>query len=148
MTRQEPSRFFNAVHDGFGELFLTEEPAHSSDEFLPKGVAALLMNAGVANDREFAGFGREEKENAVAMTCFRHAHRGKMFLGRGFGFLDVAHGNKNPDFARSFFFRGCNRGDDSFRVEFREKFFGFHGRKSLVTNSRQRRLHRIPLPLR
>ena len=73
MLRQQAARLPDRMDDGVGEILRLEMRPHRLRQRFPKRLAALLVHASVADDRELLGARRNEDENGVAFTRLRHA---------------------------------------------------------------------------
>src|SRR5687767_5026156 len=100
MHRQKVARTLNGFDQRRLKMFLLKLLAHSAHQIVPKFLAALLVNAFVADDSEFARSRHDEDEHGVALFRAMHSQAVKLVareierISLGFTALDV-----NPNLA-------------------------------------------------
>ena len=121
---QQLARAVDRLEQCFAELLLFEMRFHGRDQSLPELIAAFLMHAFVADNRELLRARSHENQDGVAMGGLLHSELEEFLLRHwqriagDFAALDV-----NANLARAFRFRRRNRRSDAFVIESAEKFF-------------------------
>jgi hypothetical protein len=101
--------------------------AHSTDELLPESIAALCMDAVVADHREFLGARRDENQDAIALFRFLHPKLNEFLLGaQQWIFFEHPALEENPNLPGRFRFGGLDRVHDSVVLELPNKFMRAH----------------------
>src|SRR6478609_6237027 len=101
--------------------------AHSGDELLPELIAALCMDAVVADHREFLRARRDKNQDAIALFRFLHPKLNEFLLSaQQWIFFEYPALEENPNLTGRFRFSRLDRIHDSVVLELSNKFMRAH----------------------
>ena len=117
--------------------------AHPGNELLPELLAAFLVDAFVANDRELLGTGRDKNQDGITLGRFLHSKLQEFFLGAFEGaFFEFPSLKKHPDLSGGLRFRRFDRLHDAIVLELANESISSHD--ELTSSSRRLRRQSYP----
>jgi len=112
MLRQQVARLLHAVDDARREFGFAKVAGHGVRQLPPKFIAALRMNAFIADDGKLVRAGGHENQHAVPFGRLVHAQAQEFRLRGGDGVVNVFVADEDADLAGGLVLGVTNRRDN------------------------------------